>query len=195
MKNQTNVAVKSYDRCLSCPHRGIRCNGPRTADLPLERWCEYMKDLKAVSKLTNAEISERSGVSLKTIEKIMAINTDQDIMRDTARRIESVLIGSERAYPCYLAFQDEQMPDAKKHSDAMRELEHALAENLEYKAVLENIHASYKAELDAIRAESEAVKLEAQKKIDYLLDLVAKLRADNDNLWRLINHMTKDDKL
>lgn len=194
MKNQTNVAVKSYDRCLSCQHRGVRCNGPRTADLPLERWCEYMKDLKAVSKLTNAEISKQSDVSLKTIEKIMAINTDQDIMRDTARRIESVLIGSERAYPCYLAFQEENMPDAKKHSDALRELEHALAENLEYKAVLENIHSSYKSELDAVREETEAVKLEAQKKVDYLLDLVAKLRADNDNLWRLINHMTKDDK-
>ena len=194
MKKHTNTAEKSYDRCLSCPHRGMRCNGPRTADLPLERWCEYMKDLKAVSKLTNDEISKQSGVSLKTVEKIMAINTDQDIMRDTARRIESVLIGSERAYPCYLAFQDEHMPDEKKLGDVQHELEHALSVNLEYKTVLENIHASYKAELDAVREESEAVKLEAQKKVDYLLDLVAKLRADNDNLWRLINHMTKDDK-
>ena len=186
MKNQTNVAVKSYDRCLSCAHRGMRCNGPRTADLPLDRWCEYMKDLKAVNKLTNAEISEQSGVSLKTIEKIMAINTDQDIMRDTARRIESVLIGSERAYPCYLAFQDEHMPDEKKLGDVQHELEHALSENREYKTVIGNIHDSYNAELNTVR-------VDAQKKIDYLLDLVAKLRADNDNLWRLINHMTKDD--
>ena len=83
------------------------------------------------------------------------------------------------------------MPDEKKLGDVQHELEHALAENQEYKAVLENIHASYKAELDAVRGEADAVKLEAQKKIDYLLDLVQKLRADHDNLWRLINHMTK----
>ena len=87
------------------------------------------------------------------------------------------------------------MPDEKKLGDVQHELEHALSVNLEYKAVLENIHSSYKAELDAVRGETETVKLEAQKKVDYLLDLVAKLRADNDNLWRLINHMTKDDKL
>ena len=32
------------------------------------------------------------------------------------------------------------------------------------------------------------------EEIEYLLDLAAKLRSDNENLWRLINHMTKDDK-
>lgn len=184
MKKQTDISEKSYNRCLSCPHRGVRCNGPRTSDLPLDRWCEYMKDMKAANKLTNAYISEKSGVSLKTIEKIMALNSDQDIMRDTARRIESVIIGSERAYPCYLAFQEENMPDEKKLNDALRDLERALADNKDYKAALENIHASYKAELDTVR-------LEAQKKIDYLLDQVKKLRADNDNLWAESNRKSK----
>ena len=194
MKKQTNTAEKTYNRCLSCQHRRVHCKGLSPSDMPLDLWCEYMKDMKAVNKLTNAEISEQSGVSLKTVEKIMALNTEQDFMRDTARRIESVILGSEGAYPCCLSFMEANMPDEKKFGDVQHELEHALAENLEYKAVLENIHASYKAELDAVRGESEAVKLEAQKKVDYLLDLVAKLRADNDNLWRLINHMTKDDK-
>ena len=188
MKKHTNTAEKSYDRCLSCQHRGMRCNGPRTADLPLERWCEYMRDMKEASHLTNAEIAEKSGVSLKTIERLMALNVEQDIMRDTARRIESAIIGSERKYPCILAFQEAEMPDDKRVNDTLRELEHALADNREYKTTLDNIHASYKEEMETIRDE-------AKKKIDYLVDLVAKLRADNDNLWRLINHMTKDDKL
>lgn len=175
MKKQNNTAEKSYNRCLSCPHRTVRCNGPRTSDLPLDRWCEYMRDMKVANKLTNAEISELSGVSMKTVERIMALNSDQDIMRDTARKLEGVIIGSERAYPCYLAFLEEHQPDAK-HSDAVRQLEHAMIEIQEYKAALENIHASYKAELDTVRTE-------AQKKIDYLMDLVNKLQTDNDNLW------------
>lgn len=177
MKKQTDIAEKSYNRCLSCPHRTVRCNGPRTSDLPLDRWCEYMRDMKQVNKLTNAYISEKSGVSLKTIERIMALNSEQDIMRDTARRLESVIIGSERAYPCYLAFQEENMPGHQQLNDVRQELEHALVENLGYKTALENIHASYKSELETVRAE-------AQEKIDYLKDLVAKLRADNDNLWK-----------
>ena len=188
MKRKTDIAEKSYNRCLSCPHRTVRCNGPRTADLPLDRWCEYMRDMKEANHLTNAEIAEKSGVSLKTIERLMALNVEQDIMRDTARRIENAIMGSERKYPCILAFQEAEMPDDKRVNDTLRELEHALADNREYKTTLENIHSSYKAEMDTIRDE-------AKKKIDYLVDLVAKLRADNDNLWRLINHMTKDDKL
>ena len=181
MERNTDTAEKSYNRCLTCHHRTVRCNGPRTADLPLERWCEYMKDMKKANHLTNADVAEKSGVSLKTIERIMSLSNDQDIMRDTARRIESAIMGSERKYPCILAFQEAETPEAT-HG----ELEHVLAENREYEAVLDNIHASYKAEMDTIRSD-------AQKKIDYLVDLVAKLRADNENLWRLINHMTKDD--
>lgn len=184
MKKQSNISDKTYNRCLSCPHRTVRCNGPRTSDLPLDRWCEYMRDMKQVNKLTNAEISEKSGVSLKTIERIMALNSEQDIMRDTARRLESVIIGSERAYPCYLAFQEENMPDNQKLNDALKDLERALADNKDYKTALENIHASHKAEIDTIREE-------AQKKIDYLKDLVAKLRADNDNLWAENNRKSK----
>ena len=87
-----------------------------------------------------------------------------------------MIIGSERAYPCYLAFQEENMPDNQKLNDALKDLERALADNKDYKTALENIHASHRAEIDTLRED-------AQKKIDYLKDLVAKLRADNDNLW------------
>ena len=176
MKRKTHSSEKSYNRCLSCPHRTVRCNGPRTSDLPLDRWSEYMRDMKEVNKLTNAEVAERSGVSIKTIERIMALNSDQDIMRDTARRLESVIIGSERAYPCLLAFQEENVPDEKKLGEVISELEHAKEDIRHYKATLENIHASYKAEMDTIRADD-------QKKIDYLLDEIKKLRTDNDHLW------------
>ena len=170
MKRKTNFSEKSYNRCLSCPHRKVQCNGPRTSDLTLDRWCEYMHDMKEVNGLTNAYVAEKAGVSVKTIERIMSQNPEQDIMRDTARRIESVILGSECPYPCYLAFKEENQPDEQKHNDALRELEQC-------------------------KAEMEMIRADAQKKIDYLLDLVAKYRADNDNLWRLINHMTKDDKI
>lgn len=183
MKKRTDFAEKPdftekpYNRCLTCPHRKVRCDGPRTAGLPLKRWCEYMRDMKEVNKLTNAYIAEVSGISIKTIERIMALNADQDIMRETARAIENVIIGSTSKYPCYLAFEEENRPDEKRLNDALRELERALDDNKDYRSALDNIHSSYKAEMETIRAES-------QKKIDYLVDLVAKLRADNENLWK-----------
>ncbi len=183
MKKKYDYANKPYNRCLSCPHRKVRCDGPRTSGLTLERWCEYMRDMKEVNGLTNAEIAEKSGVSVKTIERLMAQNVDQDIMRETARLIENVIIGSTSQYPCYLAFEEEHRPD-EKMSDAMRELERALDDNKEYRAALDNIHTAYRAELDLVRSD-------AQKKIDFLLDQIAKLRADNDNLWAENNRKAK----
>lgn len=183
MKKKNNLTEKPYNRCLSCQHRKVRCDGPRTSGLELLRWCEYMRDLKEVNGLTNAEIAEEADVSIKTVERIMALNSDQDIYRDTARRIENVIIGSANTYPCYLAFEEENRPD-EKMADAMRELERALADNEDYRAALDNIHSSYKAEMETIRAE-------AQKKIDFLLDQVAQLRTDNNNLWAENNRKSK----
>lgn len=184
MKKKNEFAEKPYNRCLSCPHRKVRCDGPRTAGLTLDRWCEYMRDMKEVNDLTNAQIAEISGISIKTIERLMAGNPSNDIMRDTARLIENAIIGSTSKYPCFLAFEEENRPDEQKFNDAMRELERALDDNMQYRVALDNIHASYKAEMEMIREE-------AQKKIDFLLNLVASLRADNDNLWKENNRKSQ----
>ena len=183
MKKKSDFTGKPYNRCLSCPHRKIRCDGPRTSGMELHRWCEYMRDMKEINGLTNAEIAERADVSVKTVEWIMSLKCDHDIQRDTARRIENAIIGSANTYPCYLAFEEENRPD-EKMDDAMRELERALADNQDYRAALDNIHTSYRAEMETIRAE-------AQKKIDFLLEQVAQLRADNNNLWAENNRKSK----
>lgn len=176
MRKKTDFSEKPYNRCLSCPHRGVRCDGPRTACMELPRWCEYMRSLKEVNGMTNAEIAELSGVSIKTIEKLMAGDPDQDIRRDTARRIENAIIGSSNQYPCYLAFE-ENMPDSTQQIvEATAELERALADNKEYRTALDNIHASYNAEMQQIRDE-------AQRKIDFLLSDIERLRADVEH-WR-----------
>ena len=63
-----------------------------------------MRDVKEIAHLTNAYISKESDVSIKTIERIMAINCDQDIRRATARRIEQVVIGPVAKYFCDLDY-------------------------------------------------------------------------------------------
>lgn len=171
---------KPYNKCLSCPHReGKRCDGPRTSAMPLERWCEFMRDMKELNGLTNAEISEKSGVSVKTIERLMALNTDKDILRETARLIENAIIGSSNQYPCYLAFEETHPDHGQQLSVAVAELERALADNADYRHALEGIHASYQAEMQTIRAE-------AQRKIEYLINEVTRARAESD-YWRAEN--------
>jgi len=177
MKAKTDFSAKPYNRCLSCDYRiDHRCDGPRTSAMELKRWCEFMRDMKDANNLTNAYIAEKSGVSIKTIERIMAQNSDQDIMRETARRIEDAIIGSSNQYPCYLAFEATIPEDTQKLNDALRDLERALDDNKDYREALDNIHASYNAEMQIIRDE-------AQKKVDYLLSQVDRLRREVDDLW------------
>lgn len=174
---QTAVAEKPYNKCLGCQHRKEgRCDGPRTSAMPLLRWCEFMRDMKKANGLTNQEVADRSGVSVKTIERLMALNVDKDIMRETARLIEDAIIGSSNQYPCYLAFEETVPQESEKLRDAMRELERALGDNEDYRKALDGIHTSYNSEMQKIRDE-------AQRKIDFLREQLDRAEKDNDRLW------------
>jgi len=175
MKKRTDLTNKPYNRCLDCSHRKIRCDGPRTSAMTLLRWCEFMRDMKEINGLTNAYISEKSGVSIKTVERLMAQNAEQDIMRETARAIEDAIIGSSNQYPCYLAFEESIPNNSQKLDDALRDLERALDDNKDYRTALDNIHASYNTEMQKIRDE-------AQAKINYLLEQVGRQRVEIDYL-------------
>ena len=106
MKESHDSSTKPYYRCLSCPRFRKSCVGRPTRDYDLKTWCEYMRDVKEVAKLTNAYIAKEADVSIKTIERIMSINIEQDIMRATARRIELVVIGPIGDHTCYLDYDD-----------------------------------------------------------------------------------------
>jgi response regulator of citrate/malate metabolism len=168
MKTKTDFSTKPYNRCLFCPHRiEKRCDGARSSAMELPRWCEYMHDMKEANGLTNAYIAEASGVSLKTIDRIMAMKCDQDIMRETARRIENAIIGSSNQYPCILAYEESAPNAANRLSETMQELEYT-------------------------RTEIKTVRDEAQRKIDHLLKQVDRLRLEvdylrqeNERIWKM----------
>ena len=149
MLSKKNFKEKTYNRCLYCDARGQLCYGPRTSDMPIERWREFMRDMKEVEELTYPEIAKRTQalglpIPAKTIEKKLAPGGDgQDIMRETARAIELAILGSA-PYPCYMAFFDEH-PDAAGKSIAIS------------------------AEIARLNAELETLRAESQRKVDHLL--------------------------
>lgn len=185
MRKNHPPSEKPYNKCLACQHRiEKRCDGPRTSAMTLARWSEFMRDMKIANGLTNQEVAERSGVSIKTIERIMAQNCDKDIYRETSRLIEDAIIGSSNQYPCYLAFEENVPQESEKLNDALRELERALDDNEDYRKALDGIHESYKAEMQLIRDE-------AQEKISFLRSQIDRLQRDNDFLWAENNRKSK----
>lgn len=127
MKQRQNPSEKPYFRCLSCPQFRKFCGGIPTRDMDLQNWCEYMRDVKDIAHLTNAFIAKEAEVSIKTIEKIMALNIEQDIMRATARRIELVVIGPVRDHICNMDY--DKTATAERIARLLAEIEYWKKEN------------------------------------------------------------------
>ena len=127
MKTRNDQSTKPYYRCLSCAKFRKACGGIPTRDLDLQNWCEYMRDIKEVAHLTNAYIAQEASVSTKTVEKIMALNYDQDIMRATARRIELAIIGPVGKHFCDLDYDGSAATD--RIASLLAEVEYWRKEN------------------------------------------------------------------
>lgn len=186
MKNRLNLTNEPYIACINCTiRRSKKCKGLRTSDLPLLEWCKLIRAVKEFEGYTNQEVADGADVSIKTIERIVALNCDQDIRRETARRIETFVLGDSSSFPCFLAFQENAPEVSEKMSAALRELERTLDEG--HRAALDNIHASHTAEMLAIKtthaAEINALKDEADAKVKYLFAQVERLQREKDNLW------------
>lgn len=135
MKTRQDPAAKPYYRCLSCGKFRKACGGIPTRDLDLQSWCEYMRDVKEITHLTNDDIAKQAEVSKKTVEKIMALNYDQDIMRATARRIEQVVIGPVAKYFCDLDYDGSAATD--RITSLLTAIEHLKKENERYAKIVD----------------------------------------------------------
>lgn len=100
MKVRTDPSTKPYYKCLSCAKFRKACGGIPTREMDLKEWCEYMRDVSDIFHLTNEYIANAAEISVNTVDRVMAINVKQDIMRANARRIELVVIGPVGKYVC-----------------------------------------------------------------------------------------------
>ena len=100
MKTRPDPSTKPYYKCFSCSDFRKTCGGLPTRDLDLKNWCEYIRDVMDFFHLTNAYVAPKADVSTKTMERISAINVEQDILRATARRVELVVLGPAGNHTC-----------------------------------------------------------------------------------------------
>lgn len=188
MVKRKNMEKKPYDKCLACDYFGNGCDGPRTSSMPLERWCEWLREVKHMRGLTNATIAEIAGLSVTTVERVMAGNLDKDILRYTATAIENATIGSNGQYPCYLAFLDDMPDDTKTVSKLQAELE-------QLRANIGRTHEFQEKVLNSVREDAEKrhseMKDKYENEIAYLKRHVESLIVDNTRLREQMDR--KDD--
>ena len=137
MKPRTDPSTKPYYKCLSCPTFRQDCAGLPTRDMSLQEWCEYIRDVSDAFHLSNAYIASQADVSIKTVERIEAVNCDKDIMRSTARRIEIVVLGAVGNPSCRL---DHDPTAASELINQIRaDLENLDQENKRYQKIIDKL--------------------------------------------------------
>jgi hypothetical protein len=94
-----------------------------------------MRDVKELAHLTNAFIAEKADVSIKTIERIMAINCDTDIRRATARRIEQVVIGPVTKYFCDMDYDSSAA--TSRIAELLSQIEELRKVNIRYEKIID----------------------------------------------------------
>lgn len=171
-----------YNRCLNCDYLGNGCDGPRTSCMPLERWCGWCRDLKEIRGYSNAYIAEQSGVSEPTVARIMSGKATQDIMRDTAARIEDVLVGSSRKWPCSMELNTDK---EVVYMDSPQTIE-MLADRA---TQIENLQRNYETMQAAYERDIEVIRSEYQSKIDYLKKQVESYAAQNEHNNKVIQKL------
>lgn len=182
MKRQLCYGEGPYNRCLECDYLGNGCDGPRTSCMPLERWCNWCKDLKELRGYSNAYIAEHSGVHENTVSKIMSGKATQDIMRDTAARIENVLVGSSRQWPCAMELnRDKEIVymDTPQATQMLTERAEEIA----------RLQRNYETMQSAYERDIEAIKADYQSKIDYLKKQVESYAAQNEHNNKVIQKL------
>lgn len=202
-----------FDKCVTCERIGQDC-APNLLSLSFQDLLSWWKKRQAYLRWTNQDLSDKSKIPVGTINRIKA--GEDDARYSTMRSIIHALMGghsveflcqkmmdrefahfeslekqcealagdNEALIAKMQAVEEAHKSDSVNLNNALKDLERAQAMNKEYKAMLENIHAHHKEEMETVRADDK-------KKIDYLLDLVAKLRSDNDNLWKENNRKSK----
>lgn len=104
MKHLNDLSTKPYYSCLLCPDFRTICGGMPTRGLDLKEWCELVRDVMDYFGLSCAYVAKESGASQRTVERIHAVNIDQDIMRSTGRSIEIVVFGHATRLLCKMDY-------------------------------------------------------------------------------------------
>lgn len=171
--------AKPFNKCFECKSFRNGCSGPNLSIMPIERVCEFLQSARVFLKYSYQDITDETGVSLATVKRTLC-NKVSDPSFFTISAISVFLLGDPNGkYPCAIPNVTSDLANEAQLNNAMLELERTIADNKDYRTALDNIHASYNAEMQLIRDE-------AQKKIDYLLKDIERLHADVE-YWRSEN--------
>lgn len=175
---------KPFNACFQCPSFRNGCSGPNIAILSPLRACEFLQMTRVFLGYSYQYIADGTNLSLATVKR----NLNGEISDPsfyTLSVLSRFLCGDPNGkYPCAIPNIASSPENDMRLNDALRDLERALGEKSEYKSIIDNIHFSYKEELEAFRVEHQKdidrLHVAHQKDIDHLHKELERALADVD---------------
>ena len=159
-------AEKPYNKCITCEHLGVRCDGPNFLAMSIERWCEWCRLRKLYLNVSSAEIADRAGVSKISVDRVMSGNCG-DVRVSTMQLITKALVnGSWGQYPCA---SPEPEIIYRDNPEMVQQLMNLHQERERLYDISERREAAHKA---ALHEAAERAERDAQKKVDYLKSII-----------------------
>ena len=158
---------KPYNICISCPKIGQTCDGPNFLAMSVERFCEWCRLRRDYLGWKNQLVADKAGVSKISVDRIMA-GDSKDLRITTMQAVARALVNGVWGHsPCVLVAETE------KEIQVDNPVIVAQCQHLQN--TLDTLTEEHKKDLAFIREE-------AQKKIDYMHEQVARLREEIDYL-------------
>ena len=168
---------KPYNICISCSRIGQSCDGPNFLAMSVDRWCEWCHLRKDFLGWKNATLSEKSGVSRMSIDRIMAGDV-KDLRITTMQAVTKALVNCAWGQsPCVLVTETEK--------EIYVDNPVIIAQCQHLQNTLDTLTEEYKTELAFVREE-------ARKKIDFLREQVSIKDKHIELLHSIINRSSKD---
>ena len=149
--SRRSLEEKPYNRCINCIHIGKLCDGPNFLAMEIERWCEWCRLRKEYLGWTSAHLAKLAEVSKVSVDRIMVVNA-KDLRISTMQAVTKALVnGTWGQYPCVYVASGNPVATT--------------AECEKFNQEIARLRTEHKAELEAVRTDAE-------KKIVFLKEQV-----------------------
>lgn len=111
---------KPYNKCISCKNLGVRCDGPNFLAMSGDRWAEWCKLRKDYLGWSNQNLSDLSGISKPTVDRILAGHAG-DVRYSTMEAVTKALVnGTWGQFPCADPNPSDYDPTRDKETEMLR---------------------------------------------------------------------------
>ena len=164
--SRESLLKSPYNKCVICDKLGVSCDGPDFLCLSIPEWCAWCKLRRDYIGVTNEWIADKSGVSLITVNRIIAGKMD-DAKVSTMQLVTKALVnGTWGQFPCA---NPEPEIVYRDNPDLVQQLTNLQKERERLYDISERRDAAHKA---ALQEAAEKAERDAQKKVDYLKSII-----------------------